>query len=50
MSGDIKTALDLKVDKRTGYSLVEDTEIEKLKSIRTITNADIDLAKYVVNN
>lgn len=44
MSGDIKTALDLKVDKRTGYSLVEDTEIEKLKSIRTITNADIDLA------
>ncbi len=43
-SGDIKSALNLKVDKRAGYSLVEDTEIEKLKSIRLITNVDIDMA------
>ena len=44
LSGDIKAALDLKVDKKTGHSLVDDTEIEKLKSIRSITNADIDIA------
>lgn len=37
-------ALDLKVDKQEGYSLVSNEEIAKLANINTITNADIDSA------
>ena len=37
-------ALDLKVDKQQGYSLVSNEEIAKLANINTITNADIDSA------
>ena len=43
-NGILKAALDLKVDKVVGYSLVSDTDIAKLQGINTITTDKIDEA------
>ena len=40
----LDAALDLKVNKQQGFSLVDDGEINKLANINTITDADIDNA------
>ena len=40
----LDSALDLKVNKQQGYSLVDDEEINKLANINAITDADIDNA------